>query len=207
MYYLAAAEGAVIIFLIIYSLLSRRRKEKQLAAYIESVTYDTENAKNNTLMNFPLPIAVFRLDDSRIIWGNDQFFAMCGATGTRLDASIADMVPQFSGKWLLEGKSQYPALLQVGGRKYQLHGNVIRSEKPGDDGAVTGITYWVDVTEYDDVRVEYERSRPVPGIVVIDNLDELTRNQPDRGKNRPARRGGGQAPPMVRRVQRHSPPL
>lgn len=83
MYYLAAAEGAVIIFLIIYSLLSRRRKEKQLAAYIESVTYDTENAKNNTLMNFPLPIAVFRLDDSRIIWGNDQFFAMCGATGTR----------------------------------------------------------------------------------------------------------------------------
>ena len=108
---------------------------------------------------------------------------MCGATGTRLDASIADMVPQFSGKWLLEGKSQYPALLQVGGRKYQLHGNVIRSEKPGDDGAVTGITYWVDVTEYDDVRVEYERSRPVPGIVVIDNLDELTRNQPDRVKN------------------------
>ena len=183
MYYLAAAEGAVIIFLIIYSLLSRRRKEKQLAAYIESVTYDAENAKNNTLMNFPLPIAVFRLDDSRIIWGNDQFFAMCGATGTRLDASIADMVPQFSGKWLLEGKSQYPALLQVGGRKYQLHGNVIRSEKPGDDGAVTGITYWVDVTEYDDVRVEYERSRPVPGIVVIDNLDELTRNQPDRVKN------------------------
>ena len=183
MYYLAAAEGAVIIFLIIYSLLSRRRKEKQLAAYIESVTYDTENAKNNTLMKFPLPIAVFRLDDSRIIWGNDQFFAMCGATGTRLDASIADMVPQFSGKWLLEGKSQYPALLQVGGRKYQLHGNVIRSEKPGDDGAVTGITYWVDVTEYDDVRVEYERSRPVPGIVVIDNLDELTRNQPDRVKN------------------------
>lgn len=183
MYYLAAAEGAVIIFLIIYSLLSRRRKEKQLAAYIESVTYDTENAKNNTLMNFPLPIAVFRLDDSRIIWGNDQFFAMCGATGTRLDASIADMVPQFSGKWLLEGKSQYPALLQVGGRKYQLHGNIIRSEKAGDDGAVMGITYWVDVTEYDDVRVEYERSRPVPGIVVIDNLDELTRNQPDRVKN------------------------
>lgn len=183
MYYLAAAEGAVIIFLIIYSLLSRRRKEKQLAAYIESVTYDTENAKNNTLMNFPLPIAVFRLDDSRIVWGNDQFFAMCGATGTRLDASITDMVPQFSGKWLLEGKSQYPALLQVGGRKYQLHGNIIRSEKAGDDGAVMGITYWVDVTEYDDVRVEYERSRPVPGIVVIDNLDELTRNQPDRVKN------------------------
>lgn len=182
-YYLAAAEGAVILLLLIYTLITRRRKEKQLAAYIESVTYDTENAKNNTLMNFPLPIAVFRLDDSRIVWGNDMFFNMCGATGTRFDARIADMVPQFSGKWLLEGKSQYPALLELNGRKYRLHGNIIRSEKADDESAFMGITYWVDVTDYDNIRLEYENSRPVPGVVVIDNLDELVKNQPDRVKN------------------------
>lgn len=183
MYYLAAAEAVVILILVIHALVSRRRRAKQLAAYIESITYDTENAKNNTLMNFPLPIAVFRLDDSRIIWGNDMFFDMCGATGTRLDASIADMVPQFSGKWLLEGKTQYPSLLEVEGRKYQLHGNIIRSEKADEDSAFMGITYWVDVTDYDNIRIKYEESRPVPGVVVIDNLDELTRNQPDRIKN------------------------
>ena len=182
-YYLAAAEGAVILLLLIYTLITRRRKEKQLAAYIESVTYDTENAKNNTLMNFPLPIAVFRLDDSRIVWGNDMFFNMCGATGTRFDARIADMVPQFSGKWMLEGKTQYPALLELNGRKYRLHGNIIRSEKTDDESAFMGITYWVDVTDYDNIRLEYENSRPVPGVVVIDNLDELVKNQPDRVKN------------------------
>lgn len=183
MYYLAAAEGAVVLLLVVYALIVRRRREKQLAAYIESITYDTESAKNNTLMNFPLPIAVFRLDDSRIIWGNDMFFDMCGATGTRLDVSIADMVPQFSGKWLLEGKSQYPTLLEIGQRKYQLHGNIIRSDKSVENNAFMGITYWLDVTEYDDIRIEYEASRPVPGVVVIDNMDELTRNQPDRVKN------------------------
>lgn len=183
MYYLALAEGIVIAALGVYSLIAKRKREKRLAAYIESVTYDTENAKNNTLMNFPLPIAVFTLDDSRIVWGNDKFFEMCGATGARLDASIADLVPQFSGKWLLEGKTQYPSLLEIGGRKYQLHGNIIRSEKDDGNGAFMGTTYWVDVTEYDDVRIEYENSRPVPGIIVIDNLDELTRNQPDRIKN------------------------
>lgn len=183
MYYLAAAEGAVILLLLLYTLIVRRKREKQLAAYIESVTYETESAKNNTLMNFPLPIAVFRLEDSRIVWGNDMFFAMCGSTGARFDASIADMVPRFSGKWLLEGKSQYPSLLEIEGRKYQLHGNIIRSDKSEEDGAFMGITYWVDVTDYDNIRVEYEQSRPVTGVVVIDNLDELTRNQPDRVKN------------------------
>ena len=183
MFYLAAAEGAVVAVLSVYTLIARRIKEKQLAAYIESVTYDTENAKNSTLMNFPLPIAVFRLDDSSIVWGNEMFFNMCGAGGARLDASMAELVPQFSGKWLLEGKSLYPALLEVDGRKYQLHGNLIRSEKGEENSAFMGITYWVDVTEYDNIRQNYENSRPVPGVIVIDNLEELAKNQPERVRN------------------------
>ena len=183
MYTLAMAEGGVILLLIVYTLVMRRRREKQLAAYIESVTYDTENAKNNTLMNFPLPIAVFRLDDSRIVWGNEMFFEMCGKKGTRLDANISDMVPGFTGKWLLEGKNQYPTLLELNGKKYQLHGNIIRSERSDESNAFMGITYWVDVTEYDSIRTEYQNSRPVAGIIVIDNLDELVKNQPERTKN------------------------
>lgn len=183
MYELAAAEGAVILLLVIYSLIVRRRKRKQLAAYIESVTYDTETAKNNTLMNFPLPIAVFRLEDSRIVWGNEMFFTMCGSTGARLDARVADMVPEFSGKWLMEGKTQYPGILEIGGKRYRVHGNIVRSEKSDEDGAFMGITYWMDVTEYDNIRREYESSRPVAGIIVADNLDELLKNQPDRIKN------------------------
>lgn len=183
MYILAAAEGGIILLLLVYSQFAKRKRAKQLTAYIEAVTYDTENAKNNTLMNFPLPIAVFRLDDSRIVWGNEMFFDMCGSTGTRVDARIADMVPEFSGKWLLEGKNQYPTLLEVGGRKYQLHGNIIRSTNNDESSAFMGITYWVDVTDYDNIRLEYEKSRPVAAIIVIDNLDELTKNQPDRIKN------------------------
>ena len=183
MYELAVAEGGAILLLLILSFFSRKRKEKQLAEYIESITYDTENAKNNTLMNFPLPIAVFRLSDSGIIWGNEMFFDMCGATGTRLDARISDMIPQFSGKWLMEGKTQYQTLLELNGRKYQLHGNIIRSEKTDENNAFMGITYWIDVTEYDDIRCEYELSQPVAGVVVVDNLEELYKNQPDRIRN------------------------
>ena len=116
MYELAAAEAAVTVILLIVSLVVWRNREKQLKAYVESVTYQTEDAKSNTLLNFPLPIAVFRLDDARIVWGNDMFFSMCGGSGARLDASITDLVPQFSGKWLLDGKTRYPTLLELGGR-------------------------------------------------------------------------------------------
>ena len=183
MYYLAAAEGAVILLLQLYTFFVRRRKEKQLAAYIESIAYDTENAKNNTLMNFPLPIAVFRMDDSRIIWGNDMFFAMCGSSGARMDCRVVDLVPDFSGKWLMDGQTSYPGLLEIGGRKYQLHGNIIRSDREQERETFMGLSYWVDVTEYDRIRQEYEDSRPIPGVIVIDNLEELCKNQSDRVKN------------------------
>ena len=87
-YLLAAAEGGVILVLLVYALIARRVREKQLTAFIESVTYDTDNAKNNTLLHFPLPIAVFRLDDASIIWGNDMFFDMCGVSKKRIDSRI-----------------------------------------------------------------------------------------------------------------------
>ena len=182
-YLLAAAEGGVILVLLIFSLIARRVREKHLSAYIQSVAYDSENAKDNTLKHFPLPIAVFRLDDANIIWGNEMFFSMCGVSKKRMDTRITDLVPDFTGKWLTEGKNRYPGVLQLQGKKYQVHGNLIRSEKETESEGFLGITYWLDITEYDDIRLEYEHSRPIPGIIVIDNLDELCKNLPERARN------------------------
>ena len=107
-YILAAVEGGVILFLVICSLFVSRRRRRELMEYIESVTYDADTAKNNTLLNFPLPMAVFSLNDSRVIWANQIFFNMCGVSGSRFEARLDELVPDFTGKWLLEGKTQYP---------------------------------------------------------------------------------------------------
>ena len=184
-YLLAACCGGAILLLLIADLILRSRREKALAAYVEARLYETDNAKSSTLSNFPLPIAIFKLEDSRIVWGNEEFFSMCGESGTRLDASLTQLVPQFTGNWLLEGKTVYPALLEVNGRKYRLHGSLICSNQEKDvaSNVFMGITYWVDVTDYDNIRIQYENTRPVVGIIIIDNLDELMKNQPDRVKN------------------------
>ena len=95
-WWIAAAEGVVILALIIYALILRRTKRKALLRYLESVTYDTESAMNNTLQNFPLPIAVFGLDDSRIIWGNEMFFKMCGCRSRRFMCAACSSCGQTS---------------------------------------------------------------------------------------------------------------
>jgi len=184
-YEFAIGAGAALVVLLFTDLIRWKRQEEKLCEYVESRIYEADSAKSSTLINFPLPIVIFKLENSRIVWGNEQFFRMCGETGTRLDASISDLVPQFSGGWLLEGKSVYPTILELGGRKYRLHGSLICSdqEKEKAGSIFMGITYWVDVTEHDNLRILYENTRPVAGVIVIDNLDELMKNQPDRVKN------------------------
>ncbi|MCL1829439.1 MAG: DHH family phosphoesterase [Oscillospiraceae bacterium] len=179
---LAAVEGAVILLLLVYSLIIGRKRRGELAEYIESITYNVESAQNNTLMNFPLPIVVFKLNDYQMVWANRIFFSMCGKSIPTFDANLTDLVPGFSGKWLLEGKTRQAGVIEVSGRKYQIHGNIIRANSDERSKDFMGVTYWVDVTEFDDVKLEYQNSRPVVMIIVVDNYDELMKNVSDRIK-------------------------
>ena len=179
-YYLAAAEGVICVILMIYAYLVNRKAQKELQKMLESVTYDADTARNNTLANFPLPIAVFRIEDSRVVWANQMFFEVSGWSGIRYDRAITEFLPNFSGKWLLEGKKQYPGLIEVKDKRYRVTGNLIRGEGEEQTSGLMGITYWVDVTDYENIRREYESSKPVVSLIVIDNYEELLKNLPDR---------------------------
>ncbi len=182
-YYLAAAEGTVFLVLLVYSIVARRSRVRKLNSYIEALTYDAENAKNSTLLHFPLPIVVFRLSDGGVVWGNELFFRFFGGSSSRVDQSLLELLPDFSTQWLADGQSVCPKLVELGGRRYQLHGNLIRSDRAAEEEAIMGISYWVDVTDSEEIRRLYENSRPIPGVIVIDNLDEMSRNHPERVKN------------------------
>ena len=175
---LAAMEGAITLLLAIYAFISNRRHKKALEKYIESVAYDSETAQNRTLQNFPLPIAVFRITDNSIVWANQNFFDACSVSGNKIDNKMDAMVRGFSSKWLVEGKNQCPGTVEINNRLYQVNGNLVRPEK--ENGSYMGITYWVDVTDYENIRSEYEKSRPVIAEIVHDNYDEMTKGQPNR---------------------------
>ena len=70
---LALAEGIIIVLMLIYYVITTRRRRKEFMEYIESVTYDVETAKNDTLVNFPLPMVAFKLENTALVWGNQLF--------------------------------------------------------------------------------------------------------------------------------------
>ena len=180
--YLALGEAAAALLLLVVSRLLARRRQRELVDYIESVTYESEEAKNSAMLNFPLPMATFLLDSGRVIWGNQAFFTACGYKRPAVDAFITDLAPALQKKWLLEGKKRCPDLIELGGRRYQVHGNLIRGQEDDRGVRSMAITYWVDVTDYDDIKREYGASRPVVMLILLDNYDELLRTSTERAK-------------------------
>lgn len=177
---LAIAEISITALLLIYSMIVNQRRRNELEDYINSVTYDAETAKSDSLMNFPLPTVAFRLDNTAIVWGNQYFSELFNKGSLHFDTRLSDLVPDFRSKWLTEGKTQYPGVVEAGGRRFRVYGNIIRGEDDGHD--FMGISYWLDVTDYDLAKEEYDNSRPIVAIILFDNMDEITKNLPERDK-------------------------
>ncbi len=180
--YLAVGEAAAAVALFVVSAVSDRRRQRELQNYIESVTYESEEAKNSAVTYFPLPMATFLLDSGRLVWGNQAFFTACGFDKPKVDVYMADLVPGFQSRWLLEGKKRCPDLMEIGGRRYQVNGSQLRGQGESGSGRAMGITYWLDVTDYDDIKREYAASRPVILLLLLDNYDELIKNATERAK-------------------------
>ena len=180
--YWAAATEIVAIF-VLYLVMRRIREQhrKCVHSMIQQATYGSELAQKNAMVNFPLPIAAYMTDTGRVIWGNRQFFSICGVD-SGLDRNMTELVPNYNGAWLTEGRRRATEVTEIEGRRYQVHGSVIRDNRA--DGVVSlGITYWVDVTDYDQLKHEYSQSRPVVMLILIDNYDELMKGATDRAKS------------------------
>ena len=182
-YYLAAGELVVILFLFIYSRISARKRRMQMLDYMESVSFELDTATKDTLVNFPLPMVIFRMADSEILWSNQSFLKISGEREHLFESRITDVLPGFSARWLLEGQNAAPELVELRGRKFRVYGNLARAVDQSRNSGMVCTTYWFDVTDLSDIRDEYLNSRPVMGIIMLDNYDELFKNVTDAVKS------------------------
>ena len=183
-YYLALGYLAVGLILFIYSKLATRRQKKALLGYLEELSYSVETVGKDNMVNFPMPMVIFRLDNGEIVWSNQRFSDMTGAREHIFETSLSDTVPGFDTRWLMEGATECPELQTVGGRKYQVFGNIVRTETGSADSyQFLGNAYWMDVTDFAETDERYWNSRPVCGLIVLDNYGELLGNLTEKEKS------------------------
>ena len=181
--YLAIAEAIIIIFIVVYTKKSNKKRTSQLVNYIETVTDNMDFATKHSLTNFPMPIVIYSINTNLILWSNAKFNEASGDRDHLFERPMPNVVPGYDGKWLAEGKSECPTLVELLGRKYKVYGSIVRGEKNASEREFMAATYWVDVTDYSDTYDEYINSRPVAAFITLDNYDELLKNLSEKDKS------------------------
>ena len=171
---LAVVELAAILALAVYSRQHTNRCRREIARYLENVTGTVDTATKDTMANSPLPMIIFRPESDDIIWTNDRFLQLTGEREHLFDAKLSALIPGFDSRWLMEGKNECPTEVEYGSRRFLVFGHLVRTG--GRSGGFLATTYWVDVTEFSLIRDQYQATRPVAAVLLLDNYDELMKN-------------------------------
>lgn len=169
---LAGVELAVTLVLMSVHLMYRSYRHRKLQDYMQRVAAEMTGSQDGA--EAPFPTVLVRLGDNKILYANESFSQLTGLRNRFSTHEIGEFFQNFDTDWLLAGKTEFPQSVTVAGRRFRVHGSIIRAQDA--QSAHLGVFYLSDLTELYQVRDEYIRSRPVVSIILVDNYDELTRN-------------------------------
>ncbi len=175
---LAAAEALAIVILYIIYQRQRSRRRRSAMQYIETITGGVDSVSRNTLLNTPLPVVVFRVDNGEIVWANDAFIDLSEASDNVFDMNIHDLAPNFDYQWIADG-GQAEESVEIDANFYRVYGAV--SRLPDASQIITA--YFIDITGSQKLQAVFEASRPVVAVFVIDNYEEMMKAGGDAAKS------------------------
>ena len=173
---LAIGEGVAAVA---FFLLGRRRSkatQQSLRQYIHRFYGGMDSARSSNMLFTPLPMMVFDLATEDILWSSESFLQLTEQREGIFDAHLETVFPNISFHWLLEGKTEAPETVVWNHRTYRVFGGVSHPE--GGQSALA-TTYWMDVTDTEEMRRTLELTRPVVAILMVDNYEDLMKATPE----------------------------
>lgn len=173
---LAIGEGVAAVA---FFLLGRRRSkatQQSLRQYIQRFYGGMDSARSSNMLFTPLPMMVFDLATEDILWSSESFLQLTEQREGIFDAHLETVFPNISFHWLLEGKTEAPETVVWNHRTCRVFGGVSHPE--GGQSALA-TTYWMDVTDTEEMRRTLELTRPVVAILMVDNYEDLMKATPE----------------------------
>ena len=159
---------------------SRRnaKARRGIRQYFDRVGGGMDSARSSNMLYTPLPMLVFDVNSREILWGNEKFVALTGLEEKLYEMTVDDAIPGFAVHWLMEDKRECPEYVMWNHRTYRVFGALSRAE--GEKGHnLLATTYWMDVTDTEQMRQTLEMTRPVVAIIMVDNYEDLMKACPE----------------------------
>ena len=176
---LAIAEALVSALVLYVGVRRNRMAQHSVRQYLDRVSGGIDTARSSNMLYAPLPMLVFDLNTGEILWGNDRFLALTDLKEKMFESMVNDVVPGFDGHWLLEGKRECPESVVWNHRTYRVYGALSHPDQLKGDHSMLATTYWLDITEAEQMRQTLEMTRPAVAILMIDNYEDLMKACPE----------------------------
>ena len=159
--------------MLIFTLVLNRTRVRGIKQYVQQ---SVDLLSGDVMHAAPFPLLTVRLEDGEVLWHNKQLQQALGAKEQLIGSTLGQTIKDLPLTWLREGKLSPDTDLKLKDRRYQVLGYIPTVDGKRADFAVIEL---VDSTELFDTRDEFQRTRPVVSIILVDNYDELTNNCPD----------------------------
>ena len=175
-----AVAEALVSALVLYAGVRRNHMaQRSVRQYLDRVSGGLDTARASNMLYMPLPMLVFDLYTGEVLWGNDRFIGLTDLKDKLFEVTVADAVPGFDSHWLLEGRREAPEYVVWNHRTYRVFGALSRTDELKGDHSTLATTYWLDITETEQMRQTLDMTRPAVAILMIDNYEDLMKACPE----------------------------
>ena len=176
---LAVGEALVSVLVLYVGVRRNRMAQHSVRQYLDRVSGGLDTARSSNMLYTPLPMLVFDPESGEILWGNDRFIALTDLKDKLFEVSVSDAVPGFDAHWLREGKREAPEQVVWNHRTYRVFGALSHTDELKGDHNMLATTYWLDITESEQMRQTLEMTRPAVAILMVDNYEDLMKACPE----------------------------
>ncbi len=172
----------VFCFLLFINAKNKREKSKEITKYLENLTFHVDSATKDTLLYFPLPMVVLQLDGV-ITWYNSGFSEIF--EGEELfEKPIQSFVEGLQISEIMshqDEKNHISLDVVYNERQYHIMGNVVQIDSISDSNYMI-VMYWLDNSEFKQLKTKYFNEKMIESIIVIDNYEEVMQSTEEGNK-------------------------
>ena len=158
-----------------YTYFANNKRKSEISQHLQDLTLNVNAAAKNSLIHSPFPLIILETDGN-IIWRSTRYVSEFANEDMSL--YIGELLDNINKKIEIQKDEPDKSIkeeIRIGNNDYKVLGEFIKSgtmNKKKQSDKYMMILYFIDETEENKLKKEYENSKNCVGIVMIDNYEE-----------------------------------
>lgn len=183
LYYNAVAGiGFIAVSGIVFYLNLKNNEVKRIEwmRYVENLSLNMDKIAKKAIRYLPIPMCVIEFN-GKITMHNDKFSEIIGRDRL-LDENIKDVVGEIDLTKALNDENEMYSEIEYKDKRYSIVYRVIKNRTNSDVDYMM-VLYWLDKTDYLNLKEKYINEKTVIGIIEVDGYEEVIKSADE--ENRP----------------------